>query len=127
LQFELQAGHGGNRRRCRTAALRAKALPWRNCLTTCAAKHTCLLEETDLSLLRNGSAQGSKQAATKLLPWLASRFRTCEAAQGYELLFWNGRKTLAGSGSDLETQTMLDNAGRIWVLTQFMCARILCS
>jgi hypothetical protein len=30
---------------------------------------------------------------------------------GYELLFWNGRKPLAGAGSDLATRTLLDNAG----------------
>jgi EAL and modified HD-GYP domain-containing signal transduction protein len=28
---------------------------------------------------------------------------------GYELLFWNGRKPLAGADSDLATRTMLDN------------------
>ena len=32
---------------------------------------------------------------------------------GYELLFWNGRKPLAGAGSDLATRTMLDNAGAL--------------
>jgi hypothetical protein len=29
FQLELKAGHGGNRRRDRTAALRAEPLPWR--------------------------------------------------------------------------------------------------
>ena len=32
---------------------------------------------------------------------------------GYELLIWNGRKPLAGAGSDLATRTMLDNAGAL--------------
>jgi EAL and modified HD-GYP domain-containing signal transduction protein len=31
------------------------------------------------------------------------------AAQGYELLFWNGRGPSTGTNSDLATRTMLDN------------------